>query len=146
MAGGATVIAALRAAALLSAPIKVIGVIPVAENMPGGRAIKPGDVLAGTSGKTGEVVLQPLEDDGRPLYPELEAYLASLPRIGTPIVLTAGSRGPSRPYAMVYAQRRVREAREKAGLGAHVTLDASHIMCSPSRRISGLRKKAMDAV
>jgi integrase len=74
--------------------------------------------------KTGEVVLQPLEDDGRPLYPELEAYLANLPRIGTPIVLTAGSRGPSRPYAMVYAQRRVREAREKAGLGAHVTLDA----------------------
>jgi leucyl aminopeptidase len=56
MAGGAAVIAALRAASLLNAPIKVIGVIPVTENMPGGRAIKPGDVLTGAGGKTVEVV------------------------------------------------------------------------------------------
>jgi len=74
--------------------------------------------------KTGEIVLQPLEDQGRLLYPELETYLRSLPRLGTPIVVTKGSRGPSRPYAMVYAQARVREAGTKAGLGAHVTLDA----------------------
>jgi hypothetical protein len=33
-------------------------------------------------------------------------------------------RGPARPYSNEYAQRRVREARELAGLGAHVTLDA----------------------
>jgi leucyl aminopeptidase len=56
MAGGAAVIAALRAASLLNAPIKVIGVVPVTENMPGGRAIKPGDVLTGAGGKTVEVV------------------------------------------------------------------------------------------
>ena len=74
--------------------------------------------------KTGEVVMQPLEDDGRILYPELETYLQNLPRLGTPIVVTKGSRGPSRPYAMVYAQARVREARVLAGLGSHVTLDA----------------------
>jgi len=74
--------------------------------------------------KTGEVVLQPLEDGGRKLYPELEAYLAELPRLGVPIVVTKGSRGPSRPYAMVYAQAKVREARERAGLGSRVTLDA----------------------
>jgi integrase len=74
--------------------------------------------------KTGEVVLQPLEDEGRKLYPELEAYLADLPRLGVAIVVTKGSRGPSRPYAMVYAQAKVREAREHAGLGSHVTLDA----------------------
>jgi integrase len=72
--------------------------------------------------KTGEVVLQPLEDQG--LYPELEAFLAALPRLGVAIVVTEGSRGPSRPYAMVYAQAKVREARERAGLGPHVTLDA----------------------
>jgi len=54
--------------------------------------------------KTGEEVLQPLEDQGTLLYPELEAYLQDLPRLGTPIVVTKGSRGPSRPYAMVYAQ------------------------------------------
>jgi hypothetical protein len=74
--------------------------------------------------KTGEEVLQPLEDDGTLLYPELEAYLQTVPRLGTPIVVTKGSRGPSRPYAMVYAQARVRQARVAAGLGAHVTLDA----------------------
>jgi len=74
--------------------------------------------------KTGQVVLQPLEDKGRKLYPELEGYLADLPRLGIAIVVTKGSRGPSRPYAMVYAQAKVREAREHAGLGSHVTLDA----------------------
>jgi leucyl aminopeptidase len=56
MAGGAAVIAALRAAALLRAPIRVIGIIPSSENMPGGRAVKPGDVLRGASGTTVEVV------------------------------------------------------------------------------------------
>jgi leucyl aminopeptidase len=56
MAGGAAVIAAMRAIALLRAPIKVIGVVPASENMPGGRATKPGDVLTGASGKTVEVL------------------------------------------------------------------------------------------
>jgi leucyl aminopeptidase len=55
MAGGAAVIAALRAASLLNAPIRVVGVVPTAENMPDGRAIKPGDVLRGASGTTVEV-------------------------------------------------------------------------------------------
>jgi leucyl aminopeptidase len=56
MAGGAAVIAALRAIALLEAPIRVIGVVPAVENMPGSRAIKPGDVLTGAGGKTVEVI------------------------------------------------------------------------------------------
>ncbi len=56
MAGGAAVIGALRAAALLGAPIRVIGVVPTTENMPGGRALKPGDVIRGASGKTVEVI------------------------------------------------------------------------------------------
>jgi integrase len=74
--------------------------------------------------KTGAMVWLPLDDLDGPLFPEIEAYLAELPRRGLPIVLTSGERGPSRPYSMVYAQRRVREARAKAGLGVHVTLDA----------------------
>jgi hypothetical protein len=74
--------------------------------------------------KTGAKGWVPLEDgDGR-LFPEIEAYLTSLPRLGLPIVLTAGRRGPARPYSAEYAQRKVREARNRAGLGAHVTLDA----------------------
>jgi leucyl aminopeptidase len=56
MAGGAAVVCAMRAIAALGAPIRVIGIVPAAENMPGGRAIKPGDVLTGASGKTVEVL------------------------------------------------------------------------------------------
>ena len=56
MAGGAAVACAIRALAELNAPIRVIGIIPIAENMPGGRAIRPGDVLKSASGKTVEVV------------------------------------------------------------------------------------------
>jgi leucyl aminopeptidase len=56
MAGGAAVVCAMRAIAMLKAPIRVVGVVPTAENMPGGRALKPGDVLTSASGKTVEVI------------------------------------------------------------------------------------------
>jgi leucyl aminopeptidase len=56
MAGGAAVACAMRAIALLKAPIRVIGVVPTTENMPGGRAIKPGDILKSAAGKTVEVI------------------------------------------------------------------------------------------
>ncbi len=56
MAGGAAVICAMRAIALLKAPIRVVGIVPTSENMPGGKAMKPGDVLTGASGKTVEVI------------------------------------------------------------------------------------------
>jgi leucyl aminopeptidase len=56
MAGGAAVICAMRAISLLKAPMNVIGIVPSTENMPGGRAVKPGDVLTSASGKTVEVI------------------------------------------------------------------------------------------
>jgi leucyl aminopeptidase len=56
MAGGAAVIGAMRALSLLEAPINVIGVVPMTENMQGGRALKPGDVITGAGGKTVEVI------------------------------------------------------------------------------------------
>jgi leucyl aminopeptidase len=56
MAGGAAVACALRAISLLQAPMRVIGVVPATENMPGGRAIKPGDILRSAAGKTVEVI------------------------------------------------------------------------------------------
>jgi L-alanine-DL-glutamate epimerase-like enolase superfamily enzyme len=75
--------------------------------------------------RTGVVVPLSLEDeDGEPFYPALDTYLAELPRLGLPIVLTSGERGPAHPYSMVYAQRRVREARERVGPDSHITLDA----------------------
>jgi leucyl aminopeptidase len=56
MAGGAAVACAMRAIGKLGAPVRVIGVVPATENMPGGRAIKPGDILKSAEGKTVEVI------------------------------------------------------------------------------------------
>jgi len=56
MAGGAAVVAAMCAISRLAAPINVVAVVPIAENMPGGRAMRPGDVLTSASGKTVEVL------------------------------------------------------------------------------------------
>jgi len=56
MGGGATMLAAMRALAKLKPSIPVIAVIPATENMPGGRAQKPGDVQVAMSGKTIEVI------------------------------------------------------------------------------------------
>jgi len=56
MAGGAAVAGAMLALARLKSPYKVIAVIPLAENMVGGRASRPGDVVRGASGKTVEII------------------------------------------------------------------------------------------
>lgn len=56
MSGGAAVMATIMVAADLRLPLNVIGLIPATENMPGGNAYKPGDVLKSYSGKTIEVI------------------------------------------------------------------------------------------
>ena len=56
MAGGGAVVCAMRAIGRLTPSIRVIGVVPTAENMPGGRAIRPGDVLTAANGKRVEVL------------------------------------------------------------------------------------------
>lgn len=48
--------------------------------------------------KTGEIVWHPLNADGARFCPELEDYLSQLPRLTFPIVVSPGSRGPSRIY------------------------------------------------
>ncbi len=55
MAGAATVVAAIRAIALERLPIRVMAIVASTENMPGGRALKPGDVITGAAGLTVEV-------------------------------------------------------------------------------------------
>ena len=55
MAGAAAVLAALTAVAELDLPVEVHGVLPLAENMVSGDALRPGDVLRMRSGKTVEV-------------------------------------------------------------------------------------------
>ncbi len=56
MAGGATVIATLCAIANLKPEIDVIGVVAASENLPSGKAYKPGDVIKAYSGKTIEII------------------------------------------------------------------------------------------
>ena len=56
MAGGATMIGVMKALAALKPNVKVICVVPSTENMPGGKAQKPGDIQTAMSGKTIEVL------------------------------------------------------------------------------------------
>jgi len=54
--GAAAVYGALQAAASLKLPLRVIGITPLVENMPGGSATKPGDIVAASNGKTVEIL------------------------------------------------------------------------------------------
>ena len=56
MAGGATMIGVMRAIALLKPKVKVIGIVCATENMPSGKAQKPGDVQIAMSGKSIEII------------------------------------------------------------------------------------------
>jgi leucyl aminopeptidase len=56
MAGGATMIGVMRAIALLKPKVKVIGLVCATENMPSGKAQKPGDIQTAMSGKTIEII------------------------------------------------------------------------------------------
>ena len=56
MCGAASVLGTLRAVAELKLPINVIGIVPATENMPGGSATKPGDIVTSMSGLTVEIL------------------------------------------------------------------------------------------
>jgi leucyl aminopeptidase len=56
MAGGAAMIGAMRAIALLKPNIRVLGIVCATENMPSGKAQKPGDVQIAMSGKSIEII------------------------------------------------------------------------------------------
>jgi leucyl aminopeptidase len=56
MGGAASVLGTLRALAQLKAKVNVVGLIAATENMPGGRAVKPGDVVTSLSGQTIEIL------------------------------------------------------------------------------------------
>jgi len=56
MAGGAAAMAALAAIARLKCKINITAIIPAAENLPGGNALKPGDILKAMNGKTIEII------------------------------------------------------------------------------------------
>ncbi|MDP2006240.1 MAG: leucyl aminopeptidase [Rubrivivax sp.] len=56
MGGAASVLGTLKAVATMKAKVNLIGIIPACENMPSGRAVKPGDVVTSLSGQTIEIL------------------------------------------------------------------------------------------
>ncbi len=72
MAGGAAVIAAIGAAAALDLPVRVVALVPCVENMPGGGAFRPGDVVTTCTGKTVEVLTTDAE--GRLILADAVGY------------------------------------------------------------------------
>jgi leucyl aminopeptidase len=72
MSGGAAVLGAIQNAAALKLPLNIVGLLPATENMPGGRACKPGDILTTLSGQTIEVLNTDAE--GRLILSDALAY------------------------------------------------------------------------
>jgi leucyl aminopeptidase len=74
MAGAAAVLGAFQAVAALNVPVNLLGVIPLVENLPSGKAMKLGDVLTARNGKTIEVLNTDAE--GRLILADALAYAA----------------------------------------------------------------------
>ncbi|HEX3097324.1 MAG TPA: leucyl aminopeptidase [Usitatibacter sp.] len=74
MCGAASVLGTMKAAALIELPMNVVGVIPTTENMPGGNAIKPGDIVTTMSGQTVEILNTDAE--GRLILCDALTYVA----------------------------------------------------------------------
>jgi leucyl aminopeptidase len=72
MSGGAAVIAAMQAIGELKPKINITGIVPATENLPSGKAYKPGDILTASNGKTIEVVNTDAE--GRLVLSDALAY------------------------------------------------------------------------
>jgi leucyl aminopeptidase len=76
MSGGAGVIAAMSAVGKLKPKLNVVGIVPATENMPGGKATKPGDIFKAMNGKTIEVINTDAE--GRLILADALAYANKL--------------------------------------------------------------------
>jgi len=72
MMGAATALASLAAAKALALPVRVVALAPVTENMPGGSATRPGDILRMRNGKTVEV--DNTDAEGRLILADALAY------------------------------------------------------------------------
>jgi leucyl aminopeptidase len=121
MSGAAAVLAALSACAALDLPVRVTAIAPCTENMPGGRAIKPGDVLTARNGATIEVLNTDAEGrlvlaDGLSLAVELEpdAIIDLATLTGAAVIALGRSIGCLFSTDDALADR-VRAASERAG-------------------------------
>jgi leucyl aminopeptidase len=121
MSGAAAVLAALSACAALDVPVRVTAIAPCTENMPGPRAIKPGDVLTARNGATIEVLNTDAEGrlvlaDGLSLAVELapDAIIDLATLTGAAVIALGRSIGCLFSSDDVLADR-VRAASERAG-------------------------------
>ncbi|MCH7744979.1 MAG: leucyl aminopeptidase [Chloroflexi bacterium] len=76
MAGGAAVISAMQAIGKLKPKINITAIVPATENMPGGRAQRPGDVVRAMNGKTSEI--DNTDAEGRLVLADAAAYARSI--------------------------------------------------------------------
>ncbi len=121
MSGGAAVLGAIRAAAALGLPLNIVGLLPATENMPGGSAYKPGDVLRTMSGQTIEILNTDAE--GRLILSDGLAYACRYkPAVIVDIATLTGACGIAlgqEATGMVGThdafKRKIREAGEKTG-------------------------------
>jgi leucyl aminopeptidase len=72
MSGAAAVIGTMHAIATLRLPVHVVGIVPATENMPGGSALKPGDIITHANGITSEV--DNTDAEGRLILADALAY------------------------------------------------------------------------
>lgn len=72
MSGGAVVFGIIYAASRLKLPLRIIGLVPATENLPGGSAYKPGDIARFCNGKTAEIINTDAE--GRLVLADALAY------------------------------------------------------------------------
>ncbi|XP_054264380.1 cytosol aminopeptidase-like isoform X2 [Macrosteles quadrilineatus] len=90
MGGAACVVATLHAAARLKLPLNIIGLTPLCENMPGGRATKPGDVVVAMNGKT--IQVDNTDAEGRLILADALCYAAQFsPRFTLDIATLTGA-------------------------------------------------------
>lgn len=121
MSGAAAVLGACKALSKLRPACRILGVVPICENMPGGRATRPGDVVRAMNGKTIEVINTDAE--GRLILADALTYaqrlgathLVDLATLTGGVVVALGNEASAllgRPQSWV---DRVKQAAEEAG-------------------------------
>lgn len=92
MGGAGAVVSAMEAIARLNLPKRVIGVAGTVENMPDGKAFRPGDILTGITGKTTEIISTDAE--GRLILADMLGYVARFePRAVVDLATLTGAIG-----------------------------------------------------
>ncbi len=117
MAGGATVLGIIKTVSELQLPVRLIGILPATENLPGGSATRPGDVVCAVNGKTIEIINTDAE--GRLILADAIGYAQRYkPRAIIDIATLTGSCSialGSEAIAMMGNDRQLMDKLRKAG-------------------------------